>query len=115
MEKVYFRLSDADCILDVNNEGFMNAFDGWVLADEGGGDRYRLAQCNYLPGPIRTGEGIPRYRWNGHEVVERTQEEIAADQTTSPPPVSETDQLRADLLATQDALASVYEMLMGGV
>ena len=71
---------------------------GWKLIDEGSGDRYNLCQSHYFDGGLYTEDGIPLYRWDGTQVVRRTEEEIEADlaMVTAPPP-SETEQLRADI------------------
>lgn len=48
--------------------------------------------------PLRTMDGIPLYRWDGEQVVARTEEEIEADRAAIPtPPPSPQEQLRADV------------------
>ncbi len=45
-----------------------------------------------------TDDGIPLYKWDGKQVVPRTESEIAADRAAIPaPPPSEQEQLRADI------------------
>ncbi len=45
-----------------------------------------------------TNDGIPLYRWDGAQVVSRTESEIAADRAAIPaPPPSEQEQIRADI------------------
>ena len=53
---------------------------GWVLIDEGYGDRYNLCQSNYLPNPIVTDNGAYRYKLIDSKPVECTAEEIAAQE-----------------------------------
>ena len=48
--------------------------------------------------PIFDMDGIPLYKWDGSQVVRRTEEEIAADRAAIPaPPPSAQEQLRADV------------------
>jgi len=47
---------------------------------------------------LLTYDGIPLYKWNGEQVISRTEEEIAADRAAIPaPPPSPQEQLRADV------------------
>ena len=117
--KVYALLDERGCILSINCSEWMQSTDGWTFIDEGYGDRYHHAQGNYLPGDTSTMDGIPRYRWDGMQVVERTDEEIEADRAAIPaPPPSETEQLKvrvAELEAEKaeraelEAIASAIE------
>ena len=48
--------------------------------------------------PIYDMDGIPLYKWDGEQVVPRTEEEIEADRAAIPaPPPSAQEQLRADV------------------
>lgn len=80
--------------------GNIRDFTGWVLIDEGTGDRYNLCQGNYLPGPLTDERGICRYKLVDGKPVERTQEEMDADYT--PPEVKPTqlDRIEAQALYT---------------
>lgn len=51
----------------------------WTYIDEGTGDKYNLCQSHYFDGGLYTIDGIPRYRWDGTQAVERSEEEIKAD------------------------------------
>lgn len=54
--------------------------DGWTLIEEGAPcDRLNLAQSHYFPGGLYTMDGIHRYRWDGSQAVERSEEELEAD------------------------------------
>lgn len=47
---------------------------------------------------LLTYDGIPLYKWDGEQVIARTEEEIAADRAAIPaPPPSAQEQLRADV------------------
>lgn len=75
---------------------------GWVLIDEGAGDRYNLCQGNYLPGPLTDDRGIYRYKLADGKAVERTQEEMDADYV--PPEVKPTDAERISKLESEKKL-----------
>ena len=47
---------------------------------------------------LHTMDGIPLYRWDGEQAIQRTEEEIEADRAAIPaPPPSAQEQLRADV------------------
>ena len=54
---------------------------GWIEIDEGYGDRYNLCQSHYFSGGLYTKDGISRYRWDGTQAVERTEEELETDRS----------------------------------
>lgn len=83
----------------------------WTFIDEGYGDKYNLCQSNYFEKPIRTEEGVYRYKLADGKAVERTEEEIQADRDAVPEPVipptnaeleAENKMLRAQLQAATD-------------
>ena len=82
--------------------GNIRDFTGWVLIDEGTGDRYNLCQGNYLPGPLTDERGVYRYKLADGKVVERTQEEMDADYV--PPEVKPTDAERISQLESEKKL-----------
>ena len=59
---------------------------GWLEIDEGNGDRYNLCQSHYFDSGLYTIDDIPRYRWDGTQAVERTEEELEADRAAIPEP-----------------------------
>ena len=83
--------------------GNIRDFTGWVLIDEGTGDRYNLCQGNYLPGPLMDERGIYRYKLVDGAAVERTQEEMDADYVV-PEPKPSTDERVAQLEAQNEVL-----------
>ena len=88
-------------------------FTGWVLIDEGTGDRYNLCQGNYLSKPLMDERGICRYKLVDGKPVERTQEEMDADYV--PPEVKPTTEQRVDTLeATTDDIILMMADLIGG-
>lgn len=72
--------------------------DGAICINEQGGYQFRLHPGGEENPPLYTMDGIPLYRWDGAQVVPRTEEEIAADRAAIPePPPSAQEQLRADV------------------
>ena len=70
----------------------------WTEIDEGTGDRYNLCQSHYFAGGLYTMDGISRYKWDGTQAAERTEEELEADRAAWPEPEpNEQEQLRADV------------------
>lgn len=55
----------------------------WTYIGEGTGDRYNLCQQHYLDKPLMEETGAYRYKYVNGEIVERTQEEMAADYVES--------------------------------
>ena len=105
MSKVYV-LPDADGRITRIDGGITVSnildFTGWVLIDEGTGDRYNLCQGNYLPGPLTDERGVYRYKLVDGKPVERTQEEMDADYV--PPEVKPTDAERILQLESEKKL-----------
>ena len=46
--KVYIRVNENNEVVEINSEIFITDFTGWILIDEGFGDKYAHAQGNYL-------------------------------------------------------------------
>ena len=97
--KVLVRADNAGRITAINSSAFVQDASGWVEIDSGWGDRYRHAQGNYLPMPLRDDRGVCRYRLADGAVMERTPEEMDADYVPPSPTVSETDEALAELAA----------------
>lgn len=87
--------------------------------DEGNGDRYNLCQSHYFDGGLYTIDGIPRYRWDGTQAVERTEEELKADRAAFPEPKpSKTVEARLTALEAEAEQAKedreALNILLGG-
>lgn len=102
---VYIRTDSTGRVLAINSSTFLTGTEGWTQIDEGWGDKYHHAQGNYLDGPLYTEDGIPRYKLDRGRVVERTEEEIAADLAAMPaPPPTREEILEAKILELQQQL-----------
>lgn len=77
--QVYVKTNDNNVITAVDSSGFLADTSGWILIDEGSGDKYYLAQGNYFPKPIMDERGIYRYKLEDGKAVERTKAEMDAD------------------------------------
>lgn len=104
---VYVKPDEQNRITAVNSSAFLTDVTGWVEIDRGFGDRYHHAQGNYFDNPIYDERGIMRYKLDGAQPVERTQEEMDADYI---PPVPQPDPF--ERIA---ALEEQIEMLLSGV
>ena len=112
--KVYIQTDDQGRILRCEG-GYTTPADltDWTYIDEGTGDRYNLCQSNYFPGGLYTMDGIPRYRWDGTQAVERTEEELEADRAARPAPPPTTDEritiLEEQLVQADETSIALYE------
>lgn len=108
MSTVYIKTDSQNRVTVVNSSAFLSDPTGWIMIDEGEGDRYTHAQSNYFPLPLTTEDGTYRYKLVDGVAVERTAEEMAADihpAATSSPTLQE----RVEALE-----AATLEMIMGG-
>lgn len=99
---VYVKINSDGYITDVNSSAFLADITGWVEIDSGTGDKYHHAQGNYFPLPIVTDGGAYRYKLVGGVPVERTQEEIAAQEAkvTIPETPTWSDIMEAQIMYT---------------
>lgn len=79
--KVYIQTDEQDRIVRCEGEYTLPSdLSGWILIDEGEPcDKRNLAQSHYFPCGLYTMDGIPRYKWDGTQAVERSEEELEAD------------------------------------
>lgn len=82
---VYVKVNNSRYITAVNSSAFLEDVTGWTEIDGGYGDKYHHAQGNYFPKPIMTMGGAYCYKLVDGEVVECTDEEIAAQEETNKP------------------------------
>ena len=85
LSKVFILIDQAGRVLRCEGgytESNING-EGWVLIDEGTGDRYNLCQSHYFD-HLYNEDGICRYVYENGIVRLRTVEEIEADQPEEP-------------------------------
>ena len=79
MYKVYIQKDINNKIYSINSEPYIADVENWILIDEGVGEKYLHAQNGYLPKFLRDEKGILRYLYVDGEIVERSEEELAAE------------------------------------
>ena len=98
--KVLVQTDDAGRVTAINSDAFVSG-DGWTQIDEGEGDRYRLAQNNYLLKPLTDERGVYRYKLVDGLVAQRTQAEMDADFDARPAPEPTAEEKERTLLKAQ--------------
>lgn len=69
-----------------------------ICINEQGGYQFRLSPGGEENPALWDMDGIPLYKWDGAQVIQRTAEEIEADRASIPePPPSAQEQMRADI------------------
>ena len=105
--KVYIKTDVENRVTAVDSGLFISDTAGWVLIDDGDGDRFAHAQGNYFPQPLTDENGVYRYKYADGTVSERSAEEMAGD-ISAPVPTPPTN---AELAA---AIAELAEVICGG-
>lgn len=79
----YIKIDDRNRVLHGYSDAFELPEQGDICINEQAGRHFELfGQVNPL---ITTAEGVPMYKWDGEQVVERTEQEIQADVDALPP------------------------------
>ena len=98
--KVYLKTDDNNNIIDINSSVFLTDLTDWIEIDEGTGDKYAHAQNYYFDKPLVTETCIYRYQYLYKMIVEKTDEEIAAEEAKRPQPgMSDVELLKAQVQA----------------
>ena len=112
---VYIKTDEQDRIVRCEGEYTLPSdLSGWILIDEGEPcDKRNLAQSHYFPCGLYTMDGIPRYKWDGTQAVDRTEEELEADRAARPAPPPTTDEritiLEEQLVQADETSIALYE------
>lgn len=93
--------------------GNIKDFLGWILVDEGEGDKYNLCQSNYLPKGLTEENGVYLYKLSNGSVKERTAKEIQADIDALPKPTPAPDitALSAKVQATVESTSMLEDCI----
>ena len=67
---VYVQVNQGSCVVALTSSALLTHTEGWVEVERGPGDRCHHPQSNYLPLPLYTDEGVPRYKLVEGVVVE---------------------------------------------
>lgn len=110
--RVYIRTDEQGRITRCEGEYTLPSdLDGWTLIEEGAPcDRLNLAQSHYFPSGLYAMDGIPRYKWDGTQAVERTEEELEADRAAMPAPPPTTEEVLLELAADHEARLCEIEL-----
>ena len=98
MTKVYAK-TDANCVItEINSDIFLESIEGYMLTDEGEGDRYAHAQGNYLESGLMDEQGRYNYRLLNGNAVLLTEEEKQELFPPIEPELSEQERFNAAVL-----------------
>lgn len=75
MAKVYVKTNEKSIITEINSDIFLESVEGYVLIDEGEGDRYAHAQGNYFEHGLLDERGRNNYKLQDGCAVEITEAE----------------------------------------
>lgn len=109
---IYIKTNENDIVTAINSSIFISDTSGWILVDEGTGDRYAHAQNLYLEKPIADENGVYRYKLIDGKITERSAEDMAADipEPAETPPTNA--ELAKEVTALQMALCELYESMI---
>lgn len=110
MSKVYTKINLQNFITAIDSSTFLTDTTDWIQIDEGEGDRYSHAQGNYFPLPIVTDSGVYRYKYVDGQCIERTAEEIAADEQTETTSEESTENLLLEMAADHEYRLCLLEL-----
>jgi hypothetical protein len=88
MYKVYVQTDARGNVVEVTSDHYLGSADGYILVDEGDGERYREAATQYLAKDLRGFNGAvytPNYKLVDGAVIERTETEKALDPYSDAP------------------------------
>lgn len=75
MAKVYVKTDSDDVITEINSDIFLESVEGYMLIDEGVGDKYAHAQGNYLEHGLMDDKGRYNYKLQEGTIVKLTEAE----------------------------------------
>lgn len=110
--KVYIKIDENKVIKRIESEissPYID-FSDWIMIDEGYGDKYALAQGNYLEKGIIDEKSRHNYKYDD-KLVELTEEE----KDTLFPVVAPVPTLEERTKATEDTLLMLIDMQTGGI
>lgn len=116
--RVYILTDEAGRVLRLEGEySLPSDLTGWTLIEEGEPcDRLNLAQSHFLPKPLRTEDGLCRYKLADGEIVERSEEELEAEREELPEPETAPEEnaaLKAQLASLQDTVDTLVLDVLG--
>ena len=67
--KIYIKVNENNEIIDVNSDFFLKNTDGWILIDEGKGDKYIHAQSSYFEKPLTEENKGYNYKYENGNII----------------------------------------------
>ena len=111
MEALYFNKHFIQLFENKIIHGFSDAFQqpgpSDICINSEAGYQFRLFPGGEENPPLRTGDGIPLYRWDGQAVQPRTETEIQEDRDKIPPPPAPP--------MTNAEMQGLLNILLGGI
>ena len=68
--KVYIKVNEFNEIVDILSSVFLKNNTGWIMIDEGYGDKYAHAQSQYFKDPLIDDNGNYRYKLENNKILE---------------------------------------------
>lgn len=106
--KVYVKIDSQNRIIFINSSAFINDATQLIEIDEGVGDEYYHAQCNYLDKTLINKDYTHNYKLINNKPVETTAEERAAELASFPAPEPSKEQILQSQI--DDILISLVEV-----
>ncbi|MCR0569357.1 hypothetical protein MKC54_10940 [[Clostridium] innocuum] len=75
MAKVYVKTDSNSVITEINSDVFLDSIEGFIMIDEGNGDKYAHAQGNYLEHGLMDDKGRYNYKLQDGNSIELTESE----------------------------------------
>lgn len=69
--KVFIKVNITNEVTAINSDIFLSDLSEWIKIDEGYGDKFALAQNNYLDKPLMSRDGTYNYLYIDGQIVER--------------------------------------------
>lgn len=122
-QKVYVQTDDYSRIISCEGGYAVPAdLSGWILIDEGTGDKYNLCQIHYFPDDLTTPDGTHRYIYDpalSPPYREATAEELAAEraeiEAAREPPGFTAEEKQLDMLQEiVEMRAQLAQLLING-
>lgn len=110
-------LDDSGRILALNPSD-MSDNSGWIIIEEAALTAHTGAQLSDMMNGLTNADGVALYEFRNGFAECRSKAAITADTPNAPRQPSEAerlDALEAESLATMEAVAEVYEMIVGGM
>ncbi|AOR24295.1 hypothetical protein [Clostridium taeniosporum] len=109
--KVYVKIDENNCIIDINSSIFIDNIDNYIQIDEGLGDKYAHAQGNYLDKPLMDNQGRCNYKLVNNELIELVENEKGKLFPPIPVEPSKEEILQKQLLETQNMILELQYKL----